>query len=232
MQPAWLLHPEGLIPYSMANELMHDLAERRLRQEVPDTLILLEHPPVYTAGRRSKPEHLLWAENQIESAGAELHHIDRGGSVTFHGPGQLVGYPIVDLGPRPDVHRYVQDLEEVVINACASAGIPDLTRNPLNSGVWAGDRKVCAIGVRVMRMRVTLHGFALNCMTDLSWYDAIVPCGLTDTGVTTLSQLADRQISVAEMAPLVARHFESVFDRRLETAPADLMVVPAVESSV
>jgi lipoyl(octanoyl) transferase len=220
------------VPYAEANELMHDLAERRLRQEIPDTLILLEHPPVYTAGRRSKPEHLIWAEEQINSAGAELHHIDRGGSVTFHGPGQLVGYPIVDLGPRPDVQRYVSDLEEVIIRACADARVQNLTRNPLNSGVWKDDRKVCAIGVRVMRMRVTLHGFALNCTTDLSWYDAIVPCGLTDTGVTTLSQLADREIGVAEMAPLVARHFESVFDRRLETAPAVLMVGPAVESAV
>ena len=195
---------------------MHDLAERRLRDEIPDALILLQHPPVYTAGRRSKPEHLLWAETQMTKAGAELHHIDRGGSVTFHGPGQLVGYPIIDLGPRPDVQRYVHDLEQVVIDACADAGIPDLTRNAINSGVWSNDRKVCAIGVRVKRMRVTLHGFALNCTTDLSWYDAIVPCGLTDTGVTTLSRIAGREVTVEEMTPLVAARFEAVFDRRLE----------------
>src|SRR5712692_6942924 len=120
----WLIGPHGPVPYGVANAFMHDVAERRLLGEVPDTLILLEHPPVYTAGKRWKPEHLIWSRDAIEAAGAELHVVDRGGSVTFHGPGQLVGYPIVDLGPRPDVHRYVQDLEEVVINACASAGIP------------------------------------------------------------------------------------------------------------
>src|SRR5205085_9676167 len=155
-----------------ANALMHHMAERRLAGDGPDTLILLEHPPVYTCGKRWKPEHLVWARSRMEAAGAELHFIDRGGSVTFHGSGQLVGYPILDLGSKPDVVGYVRRLEDVVIAACADAGIPGLGRNPVNTGVWAGDRKVCAIGVRVMRARVTLHGFALNCTTDLSWYDA------------------------------------------------------------
>jgi lipoyl(octanoyl) transferase len=214
-----LLTPNGLVPYGEAYELMHDLAARRARGEIGDTLILLEHPPVYTAGRRWKPEHLVWAEARMQEAGAELHFIDRGGSVTFHGPGQLVGYPILDLGPRPDVLAYVHRLEEVVIRACADAGVDGLGRNPVNSGVWDGDRKVCAIGVRVQRMRWTLQGFALNCTTDLSWYDAIVPCGLTDEGVTTLSRLADREVTVAEMMPLVAARFAGVFDKPL--LPAD-----------
>jgi lipoyl(octanoyl) transferase len=209
---ATLLVPDGLVPYGEANELMHDLAARRARAQVGDTLILLEHPPVYTAGRRWKPEHLVWAEAAMKEAGAELHFVDRGGSVTFHGPGQLVGYPILDLGLRPDVMAYVRALEDVVIRACADAGVPDLGRNPVNSGVWAADRKVCAIGVRVQRMRWTLHGFALNCTTDLSWYDAIVPCGLSDEGVTTLSQLAGREVTVAEMKPLVASRFAETFD--------------------
>jgi lipoyl(octanoyl) transferase len=202
----------GLTPYGDAFDLMHELTERRLHGEVPDTLILCEHPPVYTAGRRWKPEHVVWTEAQIRSVGAELHLIDRGGSVTFHGPGQLVGYPILDLGPKPDVQRYVHDLEEVVIQACADAGVSGLGRNPVNAGVWAGDRKVCAIGVRVARMRVTLHGFALNCSTDLSWYGAIVPCGLTDTTVTSLSELAGRDVTVAEMTPLIERRFEERFE--------------------
>src|SRR5262249_3085131 len=184
------------------------------------------------AGRRSKPEHLVRAESQMTKAGAELHHIDRGGSVTFHGPGQLVGYPIIDLGQRPDVQRYVHDLEQVVIDACADAGIRNLTRNPITSGVWSNDRKVCAIGVRVKRMRVTLHGFALNCTTDLSWYDAIVPCGLTDTGVTTLSRIAGREVTVQEMTPLVASRFEAVFDRSLEPSPDWLFPRPQLESAV
>jgi lipoyl(octanoyl) transferase len=204
---ARLLRLPGLTPYPDAFDLMHALAERRLVGEIPDTLILCEHPPVYTAGRRWRPEHVRGPELP-----AELHLIDRGGSVTFHGPGQLVGYPIVDLGVRPDVQRYVHDLEEVIIRASADAGVEGLGRNPINAGVWAGDRKVCAIGIRVKRMRVTLHGFALNCTTDLSWYDAIVPCGLTDTTVTSLSALAARAITVEELAPLVANRFGEVFE--------------------
>jgi lipoyl(octanoyl) transferase len=215
---AWLIRPDGLVPYGVAFDWMHDLAERRLRDEIPDTLILLEHPPVYTCGKRWQPEHLRWAQAQMEAAGAELHFVDRGGSVTFHGPGQLVGYPIVDLGVKPDVVGYVRKLEEVVIRASADAGISGLTRNPANSGVWDGEAKVCAIGVRVMRARVTLHGFALNCSTDLSWYDAIVPCGLNEHGVSSLSEVSGRGVSVSEMAGHVARQFEHVFGPHLVEA--------------
>jgi len=217
-----LVRRHGLSPYTATNEWMHRLAAERLDGEIPDTLILLEHPPVYTAGRRWAPEHVRWPRERMEAAGAELHLVDRGGSVTFHGPGQLVGYPILDLGRRPDVLAYVRALEDVVIRACADAGVEGLGRNPVNSGVWAGHRKVCAIGVRVMRMRVTLHGFALNCTTDLSWYDAIVPCGLTDEGVTTLSALAGREITVDEMAPLVTSRFADVFGIDLAPAGAGL----------
>jgi lipoyl(octanoyl) transferase len=222
---AWLIRPSGLVPYAEAYELMHDLAVRRLAREVPDTLILLEHPPVYTAGKRWAPEHLRWAEDAMRAAGAEFHLVDRGGSVTFHGPGQLVGYPIIDLGVRPDVVGYVRKLEQVVIDACADAGVTGLGRNPANAGVWAGDKKVCAIGVRVTRARVTLHGFALNCTTDLSWYDAIVPCGLADHGVTSLSELAGHPVTVEAMAPLVAERFEEVFDRVLGPTLAPLAPV-------
>lgn len=218
----WLIRPIGPVRYGQAYEAMHDLAERRFRGEIPDTLILLEHPPVYTAGKRWSPEHLVWAEEAMRAAGAEFHLVDRGGSVTFHGPGQLVGYPIVDLGPGRDVVGYVRKLEEVIIRAGAEAGVPGLGRNPVNSGVWAGDRKVCAIGVRVSRARVTLHGFALNCTTDLSWYDAIVPCGLMDQGVTSLSDLAGREVTVDEMTPAVIRHFAEVFDRTFEPVDASL----------
>jgi lipoyl(octanoyl) transferase len=216
--PLSIVTPPGLVPYDEAYAWMHDLVARRARDEIADTLILLEHPPVYTAGRRWKPEHLVWAEGRMREAGADLRFIDRGGSVTFHGPGQLVGYPILDLGLRPDVMEYVRALEEVVIRACADGGVDGLGRNPVNSGVWAADRKVCAIGVRVQRMRWTLHGFALNCTTDLSWYDAIVPCGLTDEGVTSLSLLSGREITVPDMRPLVEARFAEVFDRTV--APA------------
>jgi len=220
MTDAWLIRTEGLVPYGAAYDLMHVLAEERARGDVPDTLLLMEHPPVYTAGRRSDPSHLRWTRAQMEAAGAEVWTVDRGGSITFHGPGQLVGYPIVDLGRRPDVIGYLRRIEDVVIRACRETGV-ELGRDPSATGVWAGDRKVCAIGVRVTRARVTMHGFALNCTTDLSWYEAIVPCGLADRGVVSLSELARRTVAVDEMAPRVARHFQDLFAVRLRPAPPE-----------
>jgi lipoyl(octanoyl) transferase len=226
----WLIRPAGSVDYDRANELMHELASLRLRGEIPDTLILLEHPPVFTAGRRSKPEHVVWTEERIEAAGARLRYIDRGGSLTFHGPGQLVGYPILDLGARPHALGYVRRLEDVVIRAGRDLGV-ELGRNEVQTGVWSGDRKVCAIGVRLMRMRVSLHGFALNCSTDLSWYDAIVPCGLANEGVTSLTRLAGREVSVGDATIPVLRHFERVFDIELRSAadaaqPFENLAVP------
>jgi lipoyl(octanoyl) transferase len=226
-----LLRPRELVAYQEANGAMHELADRRLAGELPDTLIVLQHPPTYTGGRASKADHLVWKEDALEARGARVHYVDRGGSFTFHGPGQLVGYPIVDLGGRPDAVRYVRRLEEVVIRAGADLGVT-LERSTIQTGVWAGTRKVCAIGVRIKRMRVTLHGFAVNCTTDLSWYDAIVPCGLSATGVTSLSELAGRRISVEELAPIVVRRFEEVFDIGLGSTPAgDLLRFPDVAST-
>lgn len=207
---ARLIRPEGLVDYDAANAAMHALVDERLRGLGEDTLILLEHPPVYTAGRRWKPGHIVWTEDRIRRAGAELRFIDRGGSLTFHGPGQLVGYAVLDLGARPDALAFVRRLEEVVIRAASDVGV-ELHRSEVQTGAWSGSSKVCAIGVRLARMRVSLHGFALNCTTDLSWYDAIVPCGLPGEEVASLSRLAGRTVTVDEMAPLVARRFEDVF---------------------
>jgi len=219
-EPAWLMRPEGLVPYGAAFHAMHELAERRAAGTIPDVLILLEHPPVYTAGRRADPAHVRWTESQIEAAGAELHQVDRGGSVTFHGPGQLVGYPILDLGTRPDVIAHLRRIEEAVILACRDVGV-ELGRDAQATGVWSERRKACAIGVKLTRARITLHGFALNCTTDLSWFDAIVPCGLADRGVVSLSELAGKPVTVTEMAPLVAARFEQIFGRHLVPAPLD-----------
>ena len=206
---------------------MHELAERRANDEIPDTLILLEHPPVFTAGKRWDPGHLLFDEASLARMGAELHHVDRGGSVTFHGPGQLVGYPIVHLGPEPDVIAYLRKVEEVIIRACADFGV-DAGRSDGYTGVWAGERKVCAIGVRVQR-DVTLHGFALNCATDLSWFGAIVPCGIVDRDVTTLTELTAREITVDDALPTVARRFADVFGKPLEAAPEELVAAFSAE---
>ncbi len=215
----WLIEPSARVHYDVANEAMHDLARRRLDGHLPDTLILLEHPPVFTAGRRAKPEHLVWTAREAAAHGADLRHIDRGGSFTFHGPGQLVGYPILHLGSRPDAAAYLRGVEEAVIRTGAELGIELHRRADVQTGVFAGDDKVCAIGVRLMRARVTLHGFAINCDNDLSWFDGIVACGLPDNGVTSLSSLLGRDVTVDEVRPIVREAMRSVFDLLLEPAP-------------
>lgn len=219
---AWLVTPAGPVPYDRANEAMHALAERRLADEIPETVILLEHPPVFTAGRRAKAEELLWTEPGVEARGGLVRRIDRGGSFTFHGPGQLVGYPILGLGAKPDAGAYLRRLEEVVIRTCADLGASVMRRDDVQTGVWVGDEKICAIGVRLLRTRVTLHGFALNCDTDLSWFDGIVACGLPEHGVTSLSRTLGRRVTVEEVRPVLTRHLAEVFDLVFAAAPADV----------
>jgi lipoyl(octanoyl) transferase len=217
----WLFEPAGPTPYDAANEAMHDLARRRLLGEAPDSLILLEHPPVFTAGRRARPEHLVWSESEAAAHGADVRHIDRGGSFTFHGPGQLVGYPILHLGSRPDAAAYLRSLEGAVIRAGEHLGVELHRRDDVQTGVFAGDDKVCAIGVRLMRTRVTLHGFAINCDTDLSWFGGIVACGLPDNGVTSLSALLGRDVTVGEVLPVVRRAIAEEFSLDYAEPPAE-----------
>lgn len=203
---------------------MHRLAEFRLLGTVPDTVMLLEHPPVFTAGRRAKPDEMLWAADEIAAKGAEVYRIDRGGAFTFHGPGQLVGYLILDLGPRPDAAAHLRRIEEVVIRTGRDLGV-ELNRRPdVQTGVWHGEDKVCAIGVRLMRARVTLHGFALNCDTDLSWFSGIVACGLPENGVTSLTRLLGRTVTVEEARPYIQRHIAEVFQLDLQPDQAEAAV--------
>jgi lipoyl(octanoyl) transferase len=220
--PAWLIRP-GTVPYDVANAAMHRLAERRLADEIPDTVILLEHPPVFTAGRRAKVDELLWSQDEVEARGGLVRMIDRGGSFTYHGPGQLVGYPILGLGSRPDAVDYLRRLEEAVIGICVDLGVASERRADVQTGVWVGDDKICAIGVRLMRARVTLHGFALNCATDLSWFGGIVACGLQDHGQTSLSDQLGRRVGVADVLPLAERHLAEVFDLSFEPAPGEIV---------
>jgi lipoyl(octanoyl) transferase len=201
-RPGRLIRLPGLSPYAPTLSRMHELAAARLRDEIPDTVLALEHEPVYTAGSSARRDHLLRTESEIRASGAEVRSADRGGSVTFHGPGQLVVYPILDLAPGGDVVAYLRALEDVVVAACADVGVR-ASRDPAGTGVWASGRKVCAIGVRVKRARVTMHGFALNCSVDLKWFDAIVPCGIVDRQVASLSTCLGRDVPVAEMEPLV-----------------------------
>lgn len=181
-------------------------------------MVLLEHAPVYTAGRSADPIHATWTEERMREAGAQVAAVDRGGSYTFHGPGQLVGYPILDLGSRWEIVPHIRRMEEAVIRTGADLGVT-LERSSRQTGVWAGDAKVCAIGVRVTHRTITTHGFGLNCDTDLRWFDAIVPCGLADASVTSLSQLAGRSVTTDEVRPILWSHLAAVFDWELIPGP-------------
>jgi lipoyl(octanoyl) transferase len=189
---------EHAVPYEQAWELQRRLHERRVNDEIPDVCLLLEHPPVYTAGKRTEP-----LDRPIGDPGAPVIDVDRGGKITWHGPGQLVGYPIVKLKDPVDVVAYVRTIEEALIRACADLGL-ETKRVEGRSGVWVPgvpDRKVGAIGIRVSR-GVTMHGFEINCDSDLSWFDRIVPCGIRDAGVTSLTEELGRRVPVAETLAL------------------------------
>jgi lipoyl(octanoyl) transferase len=208
----------GLIGYQRALDLQRELVEQRKRGEIPDQLLLLEHPDVITLGvkTRSDRSHVLESEESLAAKGVALFETGRGGDVTYHGPGQLVGYPILDLKPdRCDVHRYVRDLEQVLIHTVSDFGIT-AARVPGLTGIWvgAGDRqaKLAAIGVRISRW-VTSHGFALNVSTDLSRFGLIVPCGITDKGVTSMQRLLGRPVRMAEVADAAECAFRAVFER-------------------
>jgi lipoyl(octanoyl) transferase len=194
------------VPYERAWDLQRELHERRVGGQIPDSCLLLEHPPVYTAGKRTEP-----LGRPIGDPGAPVIDVDRGGKITWHGPGQLVGYPIVKLKDPVDVVAYVRTIEEALILTCADLGL-ETKRVEGRSGVWVPgtpDRKVAAIGIRVSR-GVTMHGFEINCDCDLSWFDRIVPCGIRDAGVTSLTAELGRPIGVAEVLALSEQRLAEV----------------------
>jgi lipoyl(octanoyl) transferase len=206
----------GTLDYQSALDLQRDLVEQRKRGEIPDHLLLLEHPDVITLGVRNRSDrsHVLESDEALAAQGIALFETGRGGDVTYHGPGQLVGYPIVDLKPdRCDVHRYVRDLEEVLIRAVSDFGI-DAGRIEGLTGIWVGRDKLAAIGVRISKW-VTSHGFALNVGTDLSRFGLIVPCGIADKGVTSMERVLGRPVPMAEVATTVASQFAALFDRSI-----------------
>jgi lipoyl(octanoyl) transferase len=201
----------GLVPYGDALELQNDLVRRRREGEIPDTLLLLEHPHVITLGSGAHAENVLVTPEQRARRGIELFETGRGGDVTYHGPGQLVGYPILDLKPdRCDLHRYLRDLEEVLIAVLAEYGLEGGRKEGL-TGVWVGDRKLAAIGVRVSSGWITSHGFALNVSTDLSFFGAIVPCGIRDHGVGSIAEEIGRPVPMREVEDAVVRAMERTF---------------------
>lgn len=208
----------GLVPYGEALTLQEDLVRRRRAGEVEDQLLLLEHPHVITLGSSGDTNHVLLDAAQRSLAGIELYETGRGGDVTYHGPGQLVGYPILDLKPdRQDLHRYVRDLEGVLIRALAGFGL-QAGRKPGLTGVWVGDEKVAAIGVRVSSGWITSHGFALNVAPDLTFFDTIVPCGIRDQGVTSMARLLGEAPAMAEVEMAVVEAMADVFGRRVPGA--------------
>lgn len=204
----------GRVAYPDALALQRQLVGERQAGRIPDTLLLLEHDPVVTLGRTARREHLLLDEAGLARRGVALFEAGRGGDVTWHGPGQVVGYPIVDLSPdRRDVHRYVRDLEEVMIRTCADYGVTARRVEGL-TGCWVGDAKIGAIGVRIARW-VTSHGFAFNLAPDLAGFALIVPCGIRDREVTSLERLLGGAPPSAEVESRLAGHLADVLERRL-----------------
>jgi lipoyl(octanoyl) transferase len=226
------IHRLGRMPYPDALELQARLVDERRAHRIPDTLVLLEHPHVLTLGvrRGGGRGNIVATAARLAELGVPIHETGRGGDVTYHGPGQIVGYPILDLRPdRQDVHRYVRDLEDVLIRVCAEFGIAG-ERVPGLTGVWVnrstrGLEKVAAIGVRISRW-ITSHGFALNVNTDLEYFNLIVPCGIPDKGVTSLARLCGGSVDHLAVETALAAHFADVFERH-----ADDIILPLASTS-
>ena len=211
----------GVVPYGEALEFQRTLVEARKADRIPDQLLLLQHPPVITLGAKVRDDrsHVLATDEALDEAGVSLFEAGRGGDVTYHGPGQLVGYPILDLRPdRCDVHRYVRDLEAVMIAVAAGFGVR-AERVPGLTGAWVGRNKLAAIGVRISRW-ITSHGFSLNVSTDLAHFGLIVPCGIADRGVTSLGELLGAVPPMQAVEDAAIASFAAVFDREPAAAAA------------
>jgi lipoate-protein ligase B len=202
----------GLIDYKKAWDLQHHLWSKREEGELPDLLLLLEHPHVITLGRRGNRSHLIASQEVLEEMKIPIFHVERGGDVTYHGPGQMVVYPILDLkeyGYR--IVRYIDELEEVVLQVLRDFGIKG-GRDPLNRGVWVNEDKIASVGVAIKRW-VTLHGFSLNYEADLKYFDLINPCGLEGKRMTSMTKILGRKVSKERLAQKISFHFKEIFKR-------------------
>ena len=225
--------PLGLLDYQAAYDLQRRLHAQVVAGELPDLLLLLEHPHVYTLGRRGQQSHILAPDDMLTQLGVETHFTDRGGETTYHGPGQLVGYPIFNLRRwGGGVRKYVQTLEQTLIAALAAEygyGIAAYSEGK-PTGVWVGDAKIAAIGVRVSRS-VTMHGFALNVCPDLSFFDHIVPCGMPGARVTSMAQELGQEIAVSDVIPVIAQAFGGEFGIDVEWSNLDALAISVVAPS-
>ena len=222
--------PLGLLDYQAAYDLQRRLHAQVVAGELPDLLLLLEHPHVYTLGRRGQQSHILAPDDMLTQLGVETHFTDRGGETTYHGPGQLVGYPIVNLRRwGGGVRKYVETLEQVLIGTLSEFGIAAHSEGK-PTGVWVEDAKIAAIGVRVSRS-VTMHGFALNVSPDLSFFDHIVPCGMPGARVTSMAQELGQEIAVSDVMPAVAQAFGGEFGIDVEWSNLDALAISVVAPS-
>ncbi len=209
----------GTIDYGEAYRLQLQLCRQRLDGEIPDTLLLLEHPPTITVGKSGKTANILVGPDDLERQGVSLFFTDRGGDVTYHGPGQLVVYPIVDLRQRNrDVHAYVRDLEEAVIRTLSSFGIC-ANRNP-HAGVWVGEKQIAAIGIAVKRW-ITMHGIAINVRPQRDHFSVINPCGMAGVPVTSIEELSGLQVAMEDVARVVVNEFSAVYGVEIATPAAE-----------
>ena len=218
----------GRVPYAPTYQLQEHLRREIRFGRGGEHLLLLEHDPVFTLGRSATPADVVAAEAWLQQRGVEVHQTNRGGQVTYHGPGQLVGYPILDLDPdRRDVRRYVRDLQEVLIRTLSDFGIEGRRRQGKQYiGIWVGEEKIASIGVHLARW-ITIHGFALNVTTDLGLFSGIVACGLPRVRMTSIERLTGQAVPLPEVATRAARHAEVIFERRLVEVDPDLLRPPA-----
>lgn len=201
----------GFIDYKETWDLQQEIHSKRVSGEVEDTFFLLEHPNTYTLGKTAHKENLIGSEDYLKNNQISVYDIDRGGDITYHGPGQIVGYPIIDLNNWfKDTHKYLRALEEVIIKTCSEYGL-NCERNPKHTGVWIGDRKIAAIGIKVSRW-ITMHGFAFNVNTDLKLFNGIIPCGIQDKAVTSLSKELGKEINIVDVKAKLLNNFVELFN--------------------
>jgi lipoyl(octanoyl) transferase len=220
----------GLIDYKEAWDLQKYVFELRHQKKIPDILFLLEHPHTYTLGKIADEKNLISSNKYLNENKISVYNIDRGGDITYHGPGQIIGYPIIDLSDwKKDAHKYLRALEEVIIKTCYQFGVKGI-RDPKYTGVWVENRKIAAIGIKLSKW-ITMHGFAFNINTDLSLFTGIIPCGISDKEVTSLQKELSHEVSMVEVKNVILKNFMEVFGyNEFSTLPKEELLTAELSS--